>query len=82
MNHIRPLEEQLFHMRTMACSSSEWEAGFARSILKQAKRPNWNPSDIQQRIMQRMVAEMFTHRGVSASDDIDLIDTGDRHDAT
>lgn len=31
--------------------------------------------------MQRMVSEMFTHSGISASDDIDLIDTGDRHDA-
>jgi len=81
MNHIRPLEEQLFHMRTMACSGNEWEANFARSILRQAKRPTWSPSEKQQQIMQRLVSEMFTHSGVSAHDDIDLIDTGDRHDA-
>ncbi len=81
MSHIRPLEELLFHMRTMARSGSEWEAKFARSILRQAKRSTWNPSDKQQQIMQRMVSEMFTHSGISASDDIDLIDTGDRHNA-
>ena len=81
MSHTRPIEELLYHMRTMARSSSEWEANFARSILKQAKRPTWNPSDKQQQIMQRMVSEMFTHGGISTSDDIDLIDKGDRHDA-
>lgn len=74
MSYTRPLEELLFHMRTMARSRSDFEAKFARSILKQAKRPTWNPSDKQQQIMQRMVSEMFTYSGVSVSDDIDLIE--------
>lgn len=81
MSQIRPIEELLYHMRTMASSGNDWEANFARSILKQAKRAAWNPSEKQQQIMQSMVSEMFTHSGVSAHDDIDLIDTGDRHDA-
>jgi len=81
VSKLRPLEELLFHMGTMARSSNEWEANFARSILRQAKRSAWNPSDKQQQTMQRMVSEMFTHSGVSAGDGIDLIDRGDRHDA-
>ncbi|WIY23700.1 hypothetical protein [Parasedimentitalea psychrophila] len=81
MSKLRPLEELLFHMRTMARSSNEWEAKFARSILRQAKQSAWSPSDKQQQIMRRMVSEMFTHSGADTSYDIGLIDRGDRHDA-
>jgi len=81
VSKLRPVEELLFHMRTLVRRGSDWEANFARSILKHAKRPTWNPSEKQHQMMERMVSELFTHGGVSASDDIDLIDTGDRHDA-
>ncbi|WIY23673.1 hypothetical protein [Parasedimentitalea psychrophila] len=81
MSSLRPVEELLYHMRTVVRSGSDWEANFARSIVKHAKRPAWNPSEKQHQIMQRMVSEMFTHSGTNTSDDIDLIDRGDRHDA-
>lgn len=82
MTAARPIEELLFYMTTVARqASSEWEANFARSILRQSKKPTWNPSEKQLWTMQRMVSDLFSHIGVNASDDIDLIDTGDRHDA-
>ena len=81
MSNLRPVEELLYHMRTVVRRGSDWEANFARSILKHAKRPAWNPSVKQHQMMQRMVSEMFTASGSSTSDNIDLIDKGDRHDA-
>jgi hypothetical protein len=82
MTTARPIEELLFYMTTVAKqASSEWEANFARSILKQSKRPTWNPSEKQLWTMRRMVSDLFLPNGVNANDDIDLIDTGDRHDA-
>ncbi len=78
----RPIEELLFHMKTIARqASSEWEANFARSVLRQAKKPTWNPSEKQLWTMQRMVSDLFSLNGVNADADIFLIDTGDRHDA-
>lgn len=82
MTTARPIEELLFYMKTVAAqASSEWEANFARSILRQSKKPTWNPSEKQLWTMQRMVSDLFSPNGVNANDDIDLIDTGDRHDA-
>ncbi|AZV79027.1 hypothetical protein EBB79_14885 [Parasedimentitalea marina] len=81
MSDLRPVEELLYHMRTVVRSGSGWEANFARSILKHAKRPAWNPSEKQHQMMQRMVSEMFTDSGADISDGTDLIDIGDRHDA-
>lgn len=82
MRTARPIEELLFYMKTVARqASSEWESNFARSILKQSKRPAWTPSEKQLWTMQRMVSDLFSLNGVNANEDIDLIDTGDRHDA-
>lgn len=82
MTTARPIEELLFYMKTVAAqASSEWEANFARSILRQSKKPTWTPSEKQLWTMRRMVSDLFSPNGVNANDDIDLIDTGDRHDA-
>ena len=55
----RPVEVLLHHMRSTASSQVEWEADFARSVLRQAKRPGWKPSAKQLTIMERLVSEMF-----------------------
>jgi hypothetical protein len=55
----RPFEVLLFHMRGLTSSSNEWQSGFARSVLKQARRPNWRPTEKQIAIMDKMVAELF-----------------------
>jgi len=81
MSYLRPVEELLYHMRIVVRSGSDWEANFARSILKHARRPAWNPSEKQHQMMQSMVSEMFTPSDADTSDDIGLIDRGDRHDA-
>ena len=67
---LRSLDELLFHFRSLARKApSDWERSFARSILRASKRPSWQPSDKQLRIMHRMVADMFVAEP-------DLIDTG------
>lgn len=78
MSQPRSLEHLFFYMPQLARSgASQWERDFADSMSKRAHWKNWQPSPKQIEIMQRMVADMF------ASDDaaLDLIDTGDRHDA-
>ncbi|MBT8389648.1 MAG: hypothetical protein HKO95_04760 [Rhodobacteraceae bacterium] len=65
----RNFEELLFHMKAIARSSDEWAAGFARSILKQSKRPSWRPSTKQEAVMQRLVAERFTE-----TEEVELIE--------
>ncbi len=53
----RPLDVLLHHMRISSNSHDEWEANFAQSILKQAKRKSWKPSQKQTAIMNRLVSE-------------------------
>lgn len=54
------LEEALLRMAMLARRApTEWERGFARSILRSAKRPAWRPSEKQQRVMRRMIAALF-----------------------
>jgi hypothetical protein len=62
-------------------ADNDWEANFARSTLRHAKRPSWRPSDKQFHIMQRLVSEMFVRGGAQENDDLDLIDREDRIDA-
>ena len=82
MTSVRPLEELLFYMRPLSRQTvNEWEAGFARSVLRQAKNPNWHPSEKQLQIMQRMVSDMFPRQCPQSEEEFDLIDKGDRHDA-
>ena len=37
---------------------TEWERGFALSLLGQAKRPRWNPSAKQVATLRRVIAEL------------------------
>ncbi|PJN95993.1 hypothetical protein CNY89_05175 [Amaricoccus sp. HAR-UPW-R2A-40] len=54
------LEEMLLRMGPLARRApTEWERRFARSILRNAKRPAWRPSEKQQRVMRRMIAALF-----------------------
>ena len=54
MAQERPLEVLLHHLRYEARGDG-WEAMFARSILRQAKRPEWTPTAKQARIMNGIV---------------------------
>jgi len=73
MTSHRHLEELLYHMRTIAqLPNGDWAAGFARSILRSAKRRGWKPTHKQRAIMQRLVAEMFVEQ--SADQEFDLIE--------
>ena len=55
----RPVDVLVYHMRAYADSRSAFEAGFARSMLKQSRRRNWRPSPKQRALMERLVAELF-----------------------
>ena len=82
MMQQRSLDELLHHMKALSrLVDNDWEVNFARSTLRQAKRPNWRPSDKQFFIMQRMVSEMFVRGGAQESDNLDLIDREDRFNA-
>jgi hypothetical protein len=59
---------------------SQWERDFAADMAKRARWKNWQPSHKQHEVMQRMVAELFVS-GDASDSTLDLIDTGDRHDA-
>lgn len=53
------LDLLLHYMRGIASSHVEWEANFARSVLRQAKWPGWKPSAKQLAIMEQLVGELF-----------------------
>jgi hypothetical protein len=79
MMQNRPLEELLHHMKSLARRmENDWEANFARSMLRNGKRPGWTPTIKQKQIMQRLVSEMFARGGALEDDDLELIDRGDR----
>lgn len=68
MMHIRAmtspaeLERLLHHMPAIAKgTTNEWATGFARSILRQAKRPGWRPSTKQLSMMRRLISDLFAH---------------------
>jgi hypothetical protein len=44
--------------QVMAEGSDEWIKGFVRSIAKHGKRPSWHPSQKQEQIMRRLLAEV------------------------
>jgi len=46
--------------RVMAEGSDEWLKGFVLSIARHRKRASWRPSEKQQQIMRRLVAELGT----------------------
>jgi hypothetical protein len=52
----RPLELLLCHLRAIAKDPKDkWARNFARSILRQSKKPIWQPSAKQLTIMERLV---------------------------
>lgn len=54
------LDELIYHMRTIArTADSEWERGFAASVLKQSRRAKWKPSAKQIKIMRNLVDDLF-----------------------
>lgn len=54
------LDHLLFTIETLARRApTEWERTFARSILRQAKKPNWRPSARQEAEMLRMEAALW-----------------------
>lgn len=64
-----PVDALVYRMRGFAGSQNAWEAGFAKSILKQASRSGWEPTAKQKLIMGRMVHEVFVGDGVVIEDD-------------
>lgn len=66
----RSLDELMHYMPVFARrATNEWSSGFARSILRQARKPEWRPSAKQHAIMNRMVETLFT-----LVDDYDVIE--------
>lgn len=65
----RPVEVLLHHMRSTASSHVEWEADFARSVLKQSRRRSWNPSPKQAAIMDRLVDDLFNENDFNVIED-------------
>lgn len=59
-NTLAPVDELLWSWPTVCKSAKdEWARGFALSIAKQSKRPNWAPSPKQHALMQRMVRDLY-----------------------
>ena len=57
VNHTE-LKPILQYMRTLASGRDEnWATGFARSILRNAKRSSWRPSEKQAAAMRRLFLE-------------------------
>jgi len=66
----RNLEKLLFHMPTVARTvGSARDKGFALSIMRQAHKRDWRPTDKQLALMRKLVSELFT---VDPRDDVEL----------
>ena len=50
-----------------------WARGFALSIQRRARNPNWRPTPKQLSMMRRLVSEIYQH----APDDLQLIEGGE-----
>lgn len=75
MNGERSLEELLYHMKSIArVASSDWERNFARSILRHARRPSWEPTTRQEQVMRRLVSEKMSHNSNDTADNIEVIE--------
>lgn len=58
---MRTLDEQLFLLPGVLSQDDlqDWQRGFVLSILKQRKRPNWQPSSKQMRLITILVDDLF-----------------------
>jgi hypothetical protein len=65
----RPVEVLVHHRRGFADSHNVWEAQFAKSILRNAKRRNWKPTPKQTAIMDRLVGGLFNENDISVIED-------------
>ncbi|MDH3669342.1 MAG: hypothetical protein OEN23_20705 [Paracoccaceae bacterium] len=75
---FQPCAEECIHrlgraMRRGAFERGTWAHGFTASLLGQAKRRNWHPSDKQLHAMRRMLAELAEPEGAL----IDWDDSGE-----
>lgn len=57
--------------RVMAGDNDNWLKGFAKSIARHGKRPNWRPTSKQAAIMRRLVAEL----GTAPETDMEVIES-------
>ena len=57
------IERLVFYMKAIAGTGNAWASGFARSILRNSKRPDWNPSEKQLSCMRNLVADLFANGG-------------------
>ncbi len=68
----RSTEELIFYMRIIAGGRGcKWETNFARSVLRQSRKPGWDPSPKKRSLMERMVSELITY----GDDNGDVIET-------
>lgn len=68
------IERLLHHMPAVAGKAeNEWSANFARSIIRQARRRRWQPSEKQLNIMRSLVSDLFAH-GVKEESDLQVIE--------
>ena len=65
----RPVDALLHHLRGVADSKSAFEAGFAKSILKQSKRRNWKPSPKQRALIEQLVGDIFSENECEVLED-------------
>ncbi|MDP5307574.1 hypothetical protein [Paracoccus spongiarum] len=71
---LRPIDELLWSWPTVCkAATNDWARGFALSIAKHSKRRNWTPSPKQHALMNRLVAELYRHRG-DFDDDFEVIE--------
>lgn len=73
---LRPVDELLWSWPTVCkAATNTWAKNFSMSIMRQSKRRNWKPSPKQHALMNRLVAELYRHRGdFDGCDDFDLIE--------
>jgi acyl-coenzyme A synthetase/AMP-(fatty) acid ligase len=65
------VERLLFYMPNVAeAATTDWARGFAQSVVRQAKRRGWKPSDKQLNIMREMVSDLFANRGADTDGEV------------
>jgi hypothetical protein len=52
------VDEQVWHLRIIVRGDG-WAAGFAKSVIRQARRRDWRPSPKQDSVIRRLIAEML-----------------------
>ena len=58
----RNVDELLHHWRTVIGSAPEgWARNFALSIQRARRRPAWEPTEKQLRVMRHLVSDLFVN---------------------